>query len=115
MVGSPFPLRNSGLGRKIEKKVYRPITQKGKKLFHHFLGGLSWDSIDRLNLNVNSKFEIFMNTLHNAYLECFHEKTYSKRTDQSQNMGWFNDDLKKNAGTYTLSRRIKKSIQFKCF
>ena len=36
-----------------------------------------------------------MNTLHNAYLECFHEKTYSKRTDQSQNMGWFNDDLKK--------------------
>ena len=83
MVGSPFPLRNSGLGRKIEKKVYRPITQKGKNLFHNFLGGLSWDFIDGLDLNVNLKFEIFMNTLHNAYLECFHEKTYSKRTDQS--------------------------------
>ena len=79
---------------KITEKVCRPITQRGLTVFHDILISETWNFIRVDNVDAEQKFSNFMNILENAYSESFPLKSYQVRSDNSNNISWFNEDLK---------------------
>lgn len=75
-------------------KVCRPVTQRGLFVFHTVLDSVEWAFVQTNDVNVDQKFEMFMGILEGAYLKSFPEKTYRVRSDHSNNINWFNDDLR---------------------
>lgn len=79
---------------KQEKNAFRPITQLGLNKFFNIVENYSWNFINRSDINVERKFEIFIELLEKAYLQSFPEKTYVVRNDQPHKVRWFNDTLR---------------------
>nr|CAI5834581.1 unnamed protein product [Callosobruchus analis] len=87
----------------------RPITQKGLNEFYNLLEGVSWDFINSDALNIEQKFEKFMKILEDAYLCCFPEKKYIVRSDQGNNITWFNQELREMREHLTLLGDMKNN------
>lgn len=75
------------------RKVCRPITQRGLNFFFDIIDGTSWDFIGE-NSDADETFECFFGLLESAYLSAFPEKAYSVRSDNADNISWFNDELR---------------------
>nr|CAI5830341.1 unnamed protein product [Callosobruchus analis] len=92
-----------------QNKIFRPITQKGLNEFYNLLEGVSWDFINSDALNIEQKFEKFMKILEDAYLCCFPEKKYIVRSDQGNNITWFNQELREMREHLTLLGDMKNN------
>lgn len=77
-----------------EKKVCRPITERGLYTFYSTVNSFSWLFVDQDDVTVDQKFDNFLNMLEMAYLQSFPERTYLVCSDQSNNISWFNDTLR---------------------
>lgn len=92
------------------RKVCRPVTEAGLFTFHGFVSEISWDFINQVCIGVDEKFDIFIDELCEAYLWSFPEKTYRDRSDQANNLSWFNDSLRNMRETLRfLSDRTRMS------
>ena len=74
------------------KSKFRPVTQQGLFTFYNKLSTKSWDFVDCVDLDADSKCERFVNILNEAFLESFPEKQYVMRTDND--IGWFTQELR---------------------
>lgn len=74
------------------KKTFRPLTQRGLHKFYNILSERSWEFIECVDMDSHSKWELFLNILHDFYIECFPEKQYTIRSDN--NVIWFNQGLR---------------------
>ncbi|CAH1969186.1 unnamed protein product [Acanthoscelides obtectus] len=75
------------------KKMYRPVTQRGLFMLHSRLSEISWDFITVDSTSGEQKFSHFMDILQEAYTYSFPKKTYVVRSDQGNNISWFNTEL----------------------
>uniref|UniRef100_A0A6P7GL35 Uncharacterized protein LOC114340110 n=1 Tax=Diabrotica virgifera virgifera TaxID=50390 RepID=A0A6P7GL35_DIAVI len=73
--------------------LIRPITEKGKNIFFNKVSEVNWDFIYEDNTDVELKFCHFMNILESCFLESFSQKKYRVRSDQSEKITWFTNDL----------------------
>lgn len=83
-----------GIEIKQTKRCVRPITQMGLFQFYNRLELVSWDFINSESLTAEQKVDKFMDILEIAYLDCFPVKLYTVRSDQANNITWFNAELK---------------------
>lgn len=90
IVSMSLPLPDKGLNRVSQK--FRPITQRGLFIFYNSLSAMSWDFIESNNLGTNDKWEKFVATLDEAYINSFPEKKYTMRSEN--NIGWFGPELR---------------------
>lgn len=74
------------------QRVFRPITQYGLFIFHNILCERTWDFLAQ-DMEVESKCDMFMEVLENAYLQAFPEKIYKVRSDHLR-ISWFNNKLR---------------------
>lgn len=75
------------------KVACRPITQAGLTLFYDIVCKKNWNFVNNLNISVNEKFNIFINSMEEAYLQAFPERYIRIRAPHLQSK-WFNRDLK---------------------
>ena len=65
-------------------------------------------------MDVATKFAMFLRAIEGACLQAFPEKSYPVRSDQSNNISWFGDDLKRMRETlnflYDLHRQYNTEI-----
>ena len=76
------------------KKVCRPMTQRGMLKFHYIISNTSWDFIGSDEFNVECKFVKFMDVLEQSYKSLFPKKKYIVRSDQSNQVSWFNEEIR---------------------
>ena len=78
----------------LEKRSFRPITQIGLHKFYSIVENMSWVFANDLNVNIDNKFKILMDSLEEAYLRSFPERIFAVRSDQPNRVSWFDDNLK---------------------
>lgn len=76
-----------------ERKVCRPLTQRGMLRFFNLVEASDWDFVSG-DLDINTKFSRVLKLLEGAYYESFPEKIYVVRSDQGLNISWFDDHLR---------------------
>lgn len=76
------------------RKVCRPITQHGKFLFHNMLDSASWSFVDCGGMDINTKFNAFVNIFRDCFLLAFPEKTYIAKSNFTYHQRWFGDGLR---------------------
>ena len=79
---------------KHEWKVCRPITQAGLLSFYDLMTEASWAFLDVEGLDADCKASEFVGILEWAYLASFPNKSYRVRSDQGENITWFNNELR---------------------
>ncbi|XP_050294198.1 uncharacterized protein LOC126734556 [Anthonomus grandis grandis] len=76
------------------KKICRPVTQHGLFNFHNIISDTPWHFVSEPNILVEEKFITFLNILEDTCLKCFPIKQFTVRSDQSNNISWFSDELR---------------------
>lgn len=77
------------------EKLIRPITEIGKNKFHGIMSSCTWECITDFSLDINEKFQIFLNTILQAYNQSFPEKLVRFENKYSMKVAWYTDDLRK--------------------
>ncbi|CAH1967448.1 unnamed protein product [Acanthoscelides obtectus] len=94
------------------KKMYRPVTQRGLFMLHSRLSEISWDFITVDSTSGEQKFSHFMDILQEAYTYSFPKKTYVVRSDQGNNISWFNTELRAMREHLRFLRELKGQYGF---
>ena len=76
------------------RKTMRPITQQGLFSFYNCMEAQSWDFVNDIQLDVDTKFDLFLGCMREAYLRSFPEKTYSIKAGRADRINWFNVELR---------------------
>lgn len=96
----------------LDKKTFRPITQHGQNSFYKLLSEETWNFVSDDKLDPSHKFEVFIQTLENAYTSSFPEKTYKYRSEQPTIIPWFNNNIKIMRDRLAFLRELKN--QYNC-
>lgn len=94
-----------------QSKICRPITQVGLYKFYDIVEKSSFSFIDSNKFNTNTKFCMFIKILETANLEAFPEKTYYVRSDQTNNITWFNSELRHMREQLQLLGNLKRKFK----
>lgn len=75
---------------------YRPITDEGLLSLYNEIELESWSFVTDDNIDIECKFEMFVNTIAVAMDHCFPQKSRLQTTNiRKPLINWFNDDLRK--------------------
>ncbi|CAH1982969.1 unnamed protein product [Acanthoscelides obtectus] len=92
--------------------MYRAVTQRGLFMLHSRLSDISWDFITVDSTSGEQKFSHFMDILQEAYTYSFPKKTYVVRSDQGNNISWFNTELRAMREHLRFLRELKGQYGF---
>lgn len=76
------------------KRVCRPLTEMGRFNFYSMLAEADWGFIDDHSLNLNGKFQLFINKFTEAMEQCFPLRNISHKANTSKRILWYSDSLR---------------------
>ena len=82
------------------KKTCRPITETGKYIFYEQLAGVTWDFSDDGSLDINTKWNMLLDTILLAYNESFPEKLLSFKNNNLSQPSWFTNGDSNHEGAF---------------
>lgn len=77
----------------LENKVSRPITMMGKHKFYEALCDIDWGFVDSAFIDINTKFDHFLDIVEQAHCKAFPEKILKIKNGCCFTNNWFNKDL----------------------
>lgn len=88
--------------------IYRPITENGLIIMKFLVQDVCWDFIANKNIDIDTKFKMFLTLLKNCVDLAFPEKKF-KHYKNTPIVSWFNDDLKKMRDQLNFYRELAQA------